>query len=90
MGWRHGDLYETLPLPPALTDVFGTEKAARKALRELLRMHKLTMDGNPTEEEIFAHYDALPPEDQEKDSAPFNSMLKLVRKYEGLRIYALN
>ncbi len=90
MGWRHGDLYETLPLPPALTDVFGTEKAARKALRELLRMHKLTMDGNPTEEEIFAHYDALPPEDQEKDSAPFNSMRKLVRKYEGLRIYALN
>ena len=53
-------------------------------------MHKLTMDGDPTEGEIFAHYETLPEEEKEKDSAPFNSMLKLVRKYEGLRIYALD
>ena len=27
---------------------------------------------------------------EEKDYEPFNSMLKLVQKYEGLRIYALD
>ncbi len=90
MGWQQGDLYETAPLPPALIRQFGDEKEARRALREQLRMHKLTMDGDPTEAEIFAHYETLPEEEQEKDSAPFNSMLKLVRKYEGLRIYALD
>ena len=90
MGWQRGDLYETAALPPELTERFGSEKAARKALRELWRMHKLTMDGDPTEAEVFAHYETLPEEEKEKDSAPFNSMLKLVRKYEGLRIYALD
>ena len=90
MGWQRGDLYETAALPPELTEHFSDEKEARKALREQLRMHKLTMDGDPTEGEIFAHYETLPEEEKEKDSAPFNSMLKLVRKYEGLRIYALD
>ena len=90
MGWQKGDLYETAALPPELPRRFGSEKAARKALRELMRMHKLTMDGDPTEAEVFAHYETLPEEEKEKDSAPFNSMLKLVRKYEGLRIYALD
>ena len=31
----------------------------------------------------------LSPEDQGKDWLPFNSMLKLLRKYDGLRIYQL-
>ena len=90
MGWQKGDLYETAALPPELLRRFGDEKTARKALRELWRMHQQTMDGDPTEAEVFAHYETLPEEEKEKDSAPFNSMLKLVRKYEGLRIYALN
>ena len=41
-------------------------------------------------EEILAHYKTLTPEDQGKDWLPYNSMLKLLRRYEGLRIYHLN
>ena len=90
MAWQKGDLYETAPLPPALLRQYGDEPAARKALREQLRMHKLTMEGDPAEAEIFAHYAALSEADQGKDYKPFNSMLKLVRKFDGLRIYSLN
>ena len=53
-------------------------------------MHKLAMDGNPEEEEIFADYAALPLEEREKDYEPFNSMLKLVKRFDGLRIYKLD
>ena len=60
------------------------------ALREQTRRHKLTMDGNPTTEEIKAHYDKLPPEEQGKDWKPMKSMLKLIKKYDGLRIYRIN
>ena len=69
---------------------YGDETTARKALREQLRMHKLTMDGEPKREEIIAHYEALPLEEREKDYKPFNSMLKLIKKFDGLRIYKLD
>ncbi len=82
-GWLPGDEYETLP-------VTGDEDTARKALREQLRRHKLTMPDNATEEEIHAHYEMLSPEDQGKDYLPYNSMLKLLRRYDGLRIYRLD
>ena len=85
-GWRAGDEYETLPLP----EVPENEKTARRALREQLRRHKLTLNTDASEEEILAHYDTLSPEDQGKDWLPFNSMLKLLRKYDGLRIYQLS
>ena len=84
-GWQQGDEYETLPLPLSEEN----EKAARNALREQLRRHKLTMNTDASEEEIMAHYEVLSPEDQGKDWLPFNSMLKLLRKYDGLRIYRL-
>ena len=90
MGWISGSLYETAPLPEEMLDRYGDEKTARKALREQLRMHKLAMDGEPKEAEILAHYMALPPEEKAKDYEPFNSMLKLIRKFDGLRIYALD
>ncbi len=89
MGWSSGDLYETAELPEDMLRRYGDEKIARKALREQLRMHKLAMEGSPKEPEIFAHYDALPDEEKEKDFEPFNSMLKLIKKFDGLRIYAL-
>ncbi len=89
MGWEKGDLYETAELPEDMIRRYGDEKTARKALREQLRMHKLAMDGNPGEEEIHAHYDALPEKEKLKDYEPFNSMLKLVKKFDGLRIYSL-
>ena len=69
---------------------YGNEKTARKALREQFRMHKLAMDGVPKQAEIFAHYAALPLEEREKDYEPFNSMLKLIKKFDGLRIYKLD
>lgn len=90
MGWRYGDLYETAELPEEMIRCFGDERTARKALREQLRMHRLTMDGDPDEERIRAHYDALPEEEKRKDYEPFNSMLKLIKKFDGLRIYSLD
>lgn len=89
MGWINGDLYETAALPEEIINRYGDEKTARKALREQLRMHKLAMDGNPSEKEIFDHYETLPIEEKEKDYEPFNSMLKLIKKFDGLRIYKL-
>ena len=89
MGWTKGDLYETVELPEGMIEQYGDERTARKALREQLRMHKLAMDGNPASEEIHAHYKALPLVEREKDYEPFNSMLKLIKKFDGLRIYSL-
>ena len=90
MGWISGDLYETAPIPDEMLRRYGDEKTARKALREQFRMHKLAMEGSPKEAEIFAHYAALPLEEREKDYEPFNSMLKLIKKFDGLRIYKLD
>lgn len=84
-GWRQGNEYETLLVLEPKED----EKAARRALREQLRHHKLTMNTDASEEEILAHYEVLSPEGQGKDWLPFNSMLKLLRKFDGLRIYQL-
>ena len=89
MAWQHGNLYETAPLTEEMIRTYGGEGNARKALREQLRMHALAMDGDPSQVEIFAHYAMLPPEEREKDYEPFNSMLKLIKKYDGLRIYRL-
>ena len=82
MGWRYGTAYETLPLA-------ADDRPARRALREQLRCHKLAMDGEPTAEEIRAHFFSLPEADQDKDWKPFNSMLRLLKKFDGLRIYRL-
>ena len=80
-----GDEYEALTkdLPES------EQKAARAALREQLRRHKLTMDGNPTEAEVAEHYNQLDEADQDKDWKPFNRMLQLLKKYDGTRIYCL-
>ena len=90
MGWTSGDLYEKVKLPDDMLKRYGSAKNARRALRDQLRMHKLAMDGDPEQTEIFAHYDALPEEEKAKDYEPFNSMLKLVKKFDGLRIYMLD
>ena len=82
MGWYYGDLYQTVPLE-------HEEAGQRKALREQLRQHVLCMDSWEDENEIHIHYDQLSPEEQGKDWKPFNSMLKLLKKYDGVRIYKL-
>ena len=48
------------------------------------------MSGDYGELEIARHYLTLSIEDQGKDWKPFNTMLKLIRKFDGLRIYKLN
>ncbi|HPW53026.1 MAG TPA: hypothetical protein PK631_01495 [Erysipelotrichaceae bacterium] len=89
MGWIGGNLYETVELPSELVSQYKNETEARQALREQLRMHKLVLAGKPTAEEIYAHYKALDDKEKEKDYEPFNSMLKLIKKFDGLRIYKL-
>lgn len=81
MGWTAGNLYETASLKD------GTD---HQALREQMRQHKLCMSGDYGELEIARHYLTLSIEDQGKDWKPFNTMLKLIRKFDGLRIYKLN
>ena len=85
MGWHHGDDYERADVPPDKDD-----RTYRKMLREQMRCHKLAMDGTITSEEIREHYNGLSEEDQGKDWKPFNSMLQLLKKFDGLRIYKLN
>ncbi len=85
MGWRYGKDYETLPLDVPEKE----EKAARAALREQLRCHKLCMDGRPTHDEIRAHYQRLPRAYQDLDWKPFNKLLELLKSMEGSHIYRL-
>ena len=89
MAWESGELYNTLPLPDDMLKCFGTEINARKALREQMRMHSLLLPGNPKDEELYSHFAQLPEDEKKKDYEPFNSMLKLIRKFDGLRIYSL-
>lgn len=85
MGWRYGNEYETLPLDVPAEE----EKAARAALREQLRCHKLCMDGKLNHEEIRAHYQRLPKAYQGKDWKPFNKLLELLKTLDGSKIYRL-
>ena len=64
------------------------EKEYREMLCEQMRCHELAMSGDDiTSEEIYRRYDELPDVYKDKDNLPFNSMLQLVRKFDGLRIY---
>ena len=85
MGWTAGNDYETLPLNGNAEN----EAKERKDLRERMRKHKLTLDAGADSEAIRKHYDSLPKKIQELDSLPFNSLLKLLKKYDGVRIYKL-
>ena len=85
MGWTAGNDYETVKLDGEYPD----EKAERSNLRERMRRHKLTMDAGVDEEAIRKHYHTLSKDVQQLDSLPFNSLLKLLKKYDGVRIYRL-
>lgn len=84
MGWRQGDDYER---SVATTGV--DERQYGKMLREQMRCHKLAMDGELTHEAILEHYQNLEEDDKGKDWLPFNSMLRLIEAFDGLRIYQL-
>jgi hypothetical protein len=45
------------------------------------------MDGEPSDAQIIQHFRELTDEEKALDSLPFNSMLKLIKRYDGLRIY---
>ena len=90
MGWVYGKDYENVPLPAGIEADSTEGKDYRKTIREQMRCHKLAMDGTFTTEDIRDHYLTLPVEDQDKDWKPFNSMLKLLKKFDGLRIYKLD
>jgi hypothetical protein len=76
MGWTYGTLYEEVGKPEN-----------SRALREQMRCHKLAMNGRVTGKDIYKHYLALSEEDKGKDWKPFNTMLSLLKKFDGLRIY---
>lgn len=83
MGWRNGDLYERVPVPQG-----ADEQSYRAALREQTRCHKLAIDGELSKEQIISHYkEHLPQYEKQKNYQPFNNMLKLMRKFDGVRIY---
>ena len=83
MGWRMGDLYERVPVPRG-----ADEMSYRATLREQMRCHKLVIDGELTKEQIISHYQGhLSVYETQKDRLSFNNMLKLMRKFDGVRIY---
>ena len=82
MGWTYGTDYLNIPLE-------NEQPGLRKALREQTRQHMLCMDSWEDEEEIYRHYEKLSPEEQGKDWKPFFTLLKLLKKFDGVRIYKL-
>lgn len=66
-------------------DLFIIQNGEKQRAQEDQR---LVMEGAPSDPEIFAHCKALP--EEEKDYEPFDSMLKLIKKFDGLRIYRLD
>ena len=82
MGWSRGDMYLTCPLEK------DTPKA-RKTLREQMRQNYLCMDTWEDADEIYRHYEKLPISEQGKDWKPFYTMLRLLKKFDGVRIYKL-
>ena len=53
-----------------------------------MRCHKLIPDEELTKERILSYYqDHLPEFEKYKNYQPFNNMLKLMKKFDGVRIY---
>ncbi|MBO6055121.1 MAG: hypothetical protein J6P31_06325 [Oscillospiraceae bacterium] len=82
MGWRSGTAYQEI--------ASQNPSCSASDLREQLRMHALALDSELTEELCEAHYRSLPEEEQGKDWEPFCTMLQLLKKFDGLRIYHLS
>ena len=82
MGWNYSLEY---------TKTEKTDKELSKMQREQTRGHMLMIDLKEGEEltsqAAEVHYEKLDSEEQGKDTDPMNSMLELIKKYDGLRIY---
>ena len=86
-GWIYGEDYEYVQ--PG-TGNKEEDKKLRQNLREQMRCHKLMLDGELSPERVKDHYLSLSEADQDKDWKPFNAMLKLLKRFDGLRIYKLD
>ena len=64
-------------------------KEQPRKIREQTRIHSLMLPEGTTADAdtARAHYMELPEEERDKDTEPMNSMLKLIEKFDGLRIY---
>ena len=82
MGWRSGTAYQEI--------ASQNPSCSASDLREQLRMHALALDSELTEELCEAHYRSLPEEEQGKEWEHFCTMLPLLKKFDGLRIYHLS
>lgn len=75
---------------------WGYGEPKDKSERENKRIHKLMMDipddidEKAFDELIVKHYNGLDDSEKDKDTAPMNFMLELIKEFEGLRIYKLN
>lgn len=56
-------------------------------VREQLRCHRLATDGQQTKEQFLSRYQELSKTEKDKDRQIVNNMLKLLKKFDGLRIY---
>lgn len=56
---------------------------------EINRTHPLMIDCELTEAVCIDHYNSLEEDDKGKDYKPFKAMLKLIKHYDGLRIYRI-
>lgn len=79
MGWQYDTAYTDKDM--LLSKGISQEdiKTVSKNLREQTRTHILMIED----------YDELDKDEQDKDTAPMNCMLRLIEQYDGLRIYRI-
>ena len=79
MGWQYDTAYADQDMLAQKGIPQEDIKAVSKNLREQTRTHILMIED----------YDELDKNEQDKDTAPMNSMLRLIEQYDGLRIYRI-
>lgn len=76
MGWSFGE------------KLSGDEREQRRIHADMIPAEKIT-DGVISEEAVKENYDRLGKGEQDKDIAPMDAMLTLLKMFEGLRIYKM-
>lgn len=88
MGWADGDPMDGESIPENSDE----KKKMFKLMREQKRIHPLMIkrpEEGSEDDVIREHYYSLDESEKDKDTAPMNHMLKLIKEFEGLRIYKL-
>lgn len=76
MGWSFGE------------KLAGDEREQRRVHADMIPAEKI-VDGVISEEAVKENYDRLGKGEQDKDIAPMDAMLTLLKMFEGLRIYRI-